>query len=60
MYLFVTAGKFISINCVSTCLSFNHKLLRLPVITSIPLASYDSLVILAILYIHKKKHIIIF
>ena len=38
MYLFVSAGKFVSLNCVSTCLSFNHNLLRLSVITSIPLA----------------------
>ena len=59
MYLFISAGKFESLHCVSTCVSFNHKLLRSFVITSIPLASYVSLVILAILYIDKKKMTII-
>ena len=59
MYLFVSAGKFASPNCVCICLSFNYKLLRLSVITSIPLASYVSLVILTILYIYKKNFFLI-
>ena len=48
MYLFVSAGKFLSPNCFPMCLSFNHKLLKLSVITSILLFSYVYLVIAAI------------
>ena len=48
-YLFVTAGQFLCPNCCSTCLSFSRNVLRLCYYFFI------SLVILTILYIHKKK-----
>ena len=48
MFFFVSAGKFLSPNCFSMCLSFSHKLLKLSVITSILLFSYVYLVIAAI------------
>ena len=58
-YWLVNAGKFLCPNCFSTCRSFNHNLPNSS-ITSIPLASYVSLVILAVLYIHSKKIIFLY
>ena len=55
LYLFVTSGNFLCLNCSSICLSFTHNALTLSTITSMSLFSSVSLVIFSFYIIPNKN-----